>query len=163
MADTYTEYEANSSAFSDIDNLHSLAGGNIWQSEVQTQAEGSCQPAVRIAYYLHCDGSVADGETAIFRLVRKDSNSGFVDADLTLDATDDELSGANDIDDVQDQCDIVHIASIDRASQDVKGVFDILEPGPDWGLTIELDSSSGALEASGSAIYYQYFQPGDGS
>jgi hypothetical protein len=159
MGDTYMEY-GSGTAFSDIDNLHSLAGGNIWQSELREQAEGLCQGAVRISYYLHCNASVVDGEMAKFYLARAEGT--VTDANLTLDTTDDELTDADVIDDVQGQCKLVHIAHIDRASQDVKGVFIIYDPGPDWAILIELDSAAGALEASGSTVRYQYFQPGDG-
>jgi len=64
---------------------------------------------------------------------------------------------------VQDACNVVHVAPIDRANHDVEGSFFVRDPGPDWQLYIEMDSDSGALDASGNMVRYRYVQTTDDS
>jgi hypothetical protein len=165
MADAYSEYDTNATAFSDIDQLHSLAGGNIWVSEQRTQTPGSTKPFVDIGVKLCCDANCAADESIIFRIARADdAASGEVrDAGIAAAATDDEETDAATIDEIQDVCQIVNVVRIDAANQDIELVFTIEDPGPDWNLLIELDSSAGALDASGNTVTYRYWQPGDGS
>lgn len=162
MSDAYSEYGTTTDV-SALTNLHSLAAGNIWRSAQHTQTPGTALPFVNISFKLCVDASAADGEQFIFYWGKGDDAASSEIRDAGSATSEAELSAANDIDDVQDACRLVHVAPIDRASQDVQGVFTVEDPGSDWQLFIELDSSAGALDASGNLVRYRYWQPGDGS
>jgi len=136
-----------------LTNLHSLAGGNIWASNAIADGDPS-HDRVQISFSLHCDGSVAADEQIIFRLARGDDNTSEI-RDAGISTSEQEISTANTISDIQDMLPPIKVVRIDRINQDVDGVFTIYDPGPDWQLLIELDSSSGALDASGSVVSYR--------
>jgi len=162
MSDTKSEY-GTTTDFSTLTNLDSLAAGNIWRSAQKTQTPGAADDRVDISFKLCCDANVVDGEAIHFYLGRGDDAASNEIRTAGAATSEAELSAADDIDDVQDACDPVWSAPIDRASQDVQGVFTIEDPGPDWQLYIELDSSAGALDASGNVVRYRYWHSGDGS
>lgn len=138
--------------FPTLTNLHSLAATNIWISEQITPGNPS-PTLVRISYDLHCNASVAADEQIVFRLIRGD-NHGSEIRTAGVSTSEQEVSTASTKEDIRDAAEFLHAHRIRAADQDVKGEFDIVLPGPDWQLAVELDSASGALDASGNSIRY---------
>ncbi len=136
-----------------LTNLHSLAGGNIWVSNAYAEGSPSSEIA-QISYTLVCDSSVAADEQIIFRIAKGDDDGTEI-RDAGISTSEQEISTANTISDIQDTLNPVKVVRIDRVSQTLKGVFNVYDPGPDWQLLIELDSASGALAASGNVASYR--------
>lgn len=150
-----TDFKVNWGSTTDftLTNLHSLAGGNIWASNAITETTNSSD-RVQISFSLHCDASVVADEQIIFRFVKGDDNTSEI-RDAGISTSEQEISTANTISDIQDMLPPVKVVRIDRANQDIDGVFTVYDPGLDWQVLIELDSSSGALDASGSVVSYR--------
>ena len=154
-----TDFKINWGSTTDftLTNLHSLAGGNIWVSNAIADGDPSNQ-IVQISYKLVCDSSVVADEQFTFRIARGDDASSEI-RDAGISTSEQEISSANTISDIQDVLNPVKIVRIDRASQTLYGVFNVYDPGPDWQLLIEFDSASGALAASGNVASYRLGTP----
>ena len=163
MSDAYSEYPSTPTDVGTLTNLHSLAATNIWRSAQITQTPGAALPFVDLSFELHCDGSFADGDTFRIYIGRGDDASSNEIRDGGGATTEAELSAADDKDDVKDNCDLVGIINVDRVNHDVEKIITVEDPGSDFQIFIEADTSAGALDASGNMVRYKFWQPGDGS
>lgn len=140
-----------------VTNLNSLSGGNMWLSAQVTESS-PVSDRVKISYKLTCNASVAADEQIIFRLIKGDDDSTEI-RDANVSTSEQSISTANTISDIQDGVNIARVVRIDRVSQVLYGVFTIYDPGPDWQVCIELDSASGAFAASGNTVSYSLGYP----
>lgn len=167
MADSYLEHEA-ATAFADITELDDLDQGQIWLSAPQTQTIGACKAKVKISYKI-CVGTTGDvlaGDKLLFYFGRGDDATSNEIRSGGVGTTEDVITAAASIDQIEDGFDLVHSHRIDAVDQDVQGIFEVDDPGPDWQLAIQLDSdqtSVPALDTTGHILRKAYVNDGDGS
>ena len=126
-----------------VTNLHTMAGGRIWQSGNINDPEPH-HDQVMISFSLLCDPAVAAEDKVNFYWANADEHAAEI-IDAALPDTEAQIAAANLISDIRDICDLVFSVRIDRVNQRLLGSFIVFSPGPSWQLLIELESAGGAF------------------
>jgi hypothetical protein len=141
-----------------VTTLHSMPGGQIWQSGLIANPEPE-NDQVGISFSI----PVSAGAVAEDRLNFYWANADGAAADEIFDAgladAEQRITVANEISDVRDILDLIFDVRVDRGSQTLKGSFSVFSPGEAFQLLIELESAAGAIAALGSIVRYRFGTP----